>query len=177
MAISVFIDNNVWDYLFENSIDLCKELPFDDFCISITREAEFEIQSIPTDKAALKAFIEASLSNREVKTDSYFGFYDPSLPPNEQRVGGWGVGRWASEKEIAFIQNQRSRIGPLKKTKLFANEADVSIAARALKSVVLTFDKRGALNEAYKQGAKILYMTDFKNSGKSLAEFIKTALD
>ena len=177
MAISVFIDNNVWDYLFENRIALRNELPFDEFNLSITREAEFEIQSSPPEKAELKAFIESSLLSREVQTDSYFGFYDPSLPQNEQRVGGWGVGRWASKEEIAFSQNQRPRIGSLKKSKLFANEADISIAARALKSVVLTFDKRGAINDAYKQGAKIIYMTDFMKSGKTLAEFIKTALD
>ena len=31
--ISVYIDNNVWDFLFHRGIDLAKALPKEEFCI------------------------------------------------------------------------------------------------------------------------------------------------
>jgi hypothetical protein len=43
MPISIYIDNNVWDFLFDRRLDLAAELPRPDYCICITREAEFEI--------------------------------------------------------------------------------------------------------------------------------------
>ncbi len=54
MTVSIYIDNNVWDLLFEKEIDLSVELPSDEFCLCLTREAEFEIPPIPEEKAALR---------------------------------------------------------------------------------------------------------------------------
>ena len=81
MVISVYVDNNVWDFLFERRIDLAVELPRDEFCLCLTREAEFEIPPIPPEKAELKAFIEATIAKCGIQTDTYFGFNDSSLPP------------------------------------------------------------------------------------------------
>ena len=76
MVIAVYIDHNVWDYLFEHKIDLAHALPKDEFCLGITREADFEIP--PPDK---KAFIEATIAKCEIETDTFFGFNAaPNLP-------------------------------------------------------------------------------------------------
>jgi len=178
MAISVYIDNNVWDFLFERKLDLAVEFPRDEFCLCLTREAEFEIPPIPPEKAELKAFIEATIAKCGIQTDTLFGFNDASLPPDEQRVGGLGVGRWANPEEIAFIAQQKTALRDSKKrpTKLYPGEADISLAARAFHSVILSLDaKAGPINDAYKQGGKVVFLTDFDNSGMSLSNFIKTA--
>jgi hypothetical protein len=177
--ISVYLDNNVWDFLFERKLDLSAVLPRPEFCICITREAEFEIPPIPPEKTELKAFIDETIAKCDIKVDSLFGFYDESLPPDKQRVGGFDVGRWASADEIAFINQQKTPVGTLKKnrkTGLYKNEADVSLAARSFHSVVLTHDKSGPINEAYRQGGKVVYLTNFDESGMSLGDFIKVAL-
>lgn len=103
MAVSIYLDTNVWDFLFERQLDLEVELPSDEFCICITREAEFEIPPIPDGKAELKMFIEATIARCGIQTNSFFGFYDDRLPQNEQRVGGFDEGRWASPEELAFM--------------------------------------------------------------------------
>ena len=68
-------------------------LPREEFCICLTREAEFEIPPIPSGKADLKAFIDQTIAKCGIQTDSFFGFYDPNLPPDEQRVAGFDIGR------------------------------------------------------------------------------------
>jgi hypothetical protein len=55
MAINVYIDNNVWNFLFDRELDLAIELPRDEYRLFLTREAEFEIPPIPAEKAELKA--------------------------------------------------------------------------------------------------------------------------
>ena len=178
MPISVYIDNNVWDFLFDRRIDLAAELPRDEFCIAITREAEFEIPLIPPEKAELKAFIEASIERCGIRTDKLFGFYDERFPPDEQRVGGFDEGRWASQEEVAFMDQQRTPLPrPKRKTGLYAGEADTSLAARSFQAVVLSLDaKKGPINDAYKQGGKVVFLTDFDRSGLSLRDFIKRAV-
>jgi hypothetical protein len=179
MVISVYVDNNVWDFLFERRIDLAVELPRNEFCLCLTREAEFEIPPIPPEKAELKAFIEATIAKCGIQTDTYFGFNDASLPPEEQRVGGWGHGRWASKEEFAFIAQQRTAFKGNKKrpTKLYAGEADISLAARSLHSLVLSLDaKAGPINAAYRQGGKVVFLADFDKKGLSLRDFIGAAL-
>ena len=85
MVLAVYIDHNVWDYLFEHKIDLADGLPKDEFRLGITREANFEVPPTPPDK---KAFIEATIAKCEIETDTFFGFNAPSLPQNRQRLAG-----------------------------------------------------------------------------------------
>jgi hypothetical protein len=176
MTIGVYIDHNVWDFLFKRRIDLTVALPRDEFRLCVTREAEFEITPTPPDK---KAFIEATIAKCGIQTDTFFGFNDASLPPDEQRIGGFNVGRWASPKEIAFIASQRTALKAEKKrpTKLHPGEADISLAARSFHSVVLSLDKKkGPLKDAYEQGGRVVFLTDFDKSGMSLSDFIKAGL-
>jgi hypothetical protein len=107
MPISVYIDNNVWDFLFDRKMDLAAELPKKEFCICSTREAEFEIPPMPPEK---KAFAEETIARCEIRTDAFFGFAEAGLPSGDHRVAGFNQGRWISAEEMAFIEQQRTAI-------------------------------------------------------------------
>jgi len=174
MSTVIFLDNNIWDFLFERKLDLATELPCPDYRLCLTREAEFEIE--PIENESLKAFIQRAIRDCGIETHSYFGFYDESHPPNEQRVGGFNQGYWASKEEIAFIHQQRGRLGSEKKqsTRLYKNEADIGLAARSFHYIVLSLDdKPGPISDAHKQGGHVVFLTDFDQSGMSLSEFIE----
>lgn len=174
MPTVIFLDNNVWDFLFERKLDLATELPRPDYRLYLTREGEFEIA--PIEKPGLKDFIERAVRDCGIETHSYFGFYEESHPPNEQRVGGFNQGYWASKEEIAFIHQQKARLGSEKKptTRLYKNEADIALAARSFDSIVLSLDnKPGPISDAYKQEGHVVFLTDFDKSGMSLSEFIE----
>jgi hypothetical protein len=111
------------------------------------------------------------------KTDSRFGFFDRTKPASEQRYGGWGIGRWASQKEFSFLAKHRaSEIA--RPTGLQKHEADIALAARSFGSVVLTLDKKNsALRDALNQGGNVVYLNDFDASGFTLAEFIRLAIE
>lgn len=111
MSICVYLDNNVWDFLFDRGLDLSTELPPDEFCVCITREAEFEIPPIPDSKKQLKNFIYETIKKCTIETKSYFGFHNYDHPQSEQRVGGFGVGSWISQEELSFIKQQKTKIG------------------------------------------------------------------
>jgi hypothetical protein len=170
----------VWNFLFERSMDLTIELPRDEFCICLVGEiAQFEIPPIATSKPALKKFIDATIQNHGIKIRRRFGFHDSSLPNDEQRIGGFGYGDWQSTNEAAFIEQQKSALGKAKKpsTKLYRNEADISLAALAFENVVLTCDKKpGPLKTAYEQGGKVVFLQDFDESGLSLRDYVKSKL-
>jgi hypothetical protein len=177
VPMDVYIDHNVWDFLFEHKIDLAKELAVSEFALHLTREAEFEIPPTPDNK---RRYIEQTITKCKIDVRPYFGFYDEQYSSSDQRVGGWGVGYWASQEEIIFIDSQQSRLGTNKKrkTRLFKNEADISLAARSLHSIVLTLDKKaGPLLDAYRQGGKVVFLNDFDNTGLSLKEFIMSAVN
>lgn len=175
MAISVYIDSNVWDFLYDRNLDLAAELPRDEFCVCLTREAEFEIPPMPPAK---RAFAEATIARCAIPTDVFFGFNDDSLPPAEQRVAGFGQGRWISREELAFIGQQKTALKTaLRPTKLYGGEADISLAARSFHAIVLSLDaKKGPINAAYRQGGKVVFLTGFDASGRSLKDFIKASL-
>ena len=93
-------------------------------------------------------------------------------------MGGWGEGRWASKDELAFISQQKTpaALAKKRKTGLYKNEADVSLAARSFHSVVLSFDrKKGPINSAYRQGGKVLFLNDFDKSKISFKSFVRAA--
>ena len=54
MPNDVYIDNDVFDFLFERKLDLAVELPCGEYCLFLTREAEFEIPSIPKPQLMLR---------------------------------------------------------------------------------------------------------------------------
>ncbi len=182
MHIGIYLDNNIWDFLFDRQIDLATELPSKEFTICITREAEFEIPPISRTKPELAKFIENTISRCLIKTDVFFGFNDPTLLQSEQRVGGFEVGRFASNEELEFMTIQRTPLRPRhgvknSKTGLFKDEADISVAARSFTSVVLSLDaKSGPINDAYQQGGKVVFVTNFDKSGLTLRDFVKRAL-
>jgi hypothetical protein len=163
------------DQRLHRQMDLATELPRDEFCICITREAEFEIPPMPPEK---RAFAEATIERCAITTDVFFGFMDESLPATEQRVAGFNQGRWASAYELAFIAQQKTALKDrMRPSKLYEGEADLSLAARSVHSVVLSLDaKKGPINSAYAQGGKVVFLTDFDKSGLSLREFIRRAL-
>jgi len=173
--IRIYIDNNVWDFLFERSIDLSVEFPNHTYCLCMTREAEFEIPPIPDSKADLKVFIEDTIS-RCVMTDFLFGFRDERHTAEDQRYGGFDQGRWASEQEIAFFRQQHTKIGSNKKkaTRLYPQEADISLAARSFESIVLTLDaKKGPINTAYQQGGRVIFLKGLDESNLSLRGYVE----
>jgi hypothetical protein len=168
----IFFDNNVWDFLQARKIDLATEFPRDRYRLWITREAEFEIAAVPD---AVRPYVEDAIKRCGVRTDRIFGFGNPSLPIDEQRVGGFGQGRWISPEEMDFIQGERQSTR-LRRTKLFKNEADIALAARSMHTVVLTLDKkRGPLKRAANKGGKILFLKGFDASGLSLSAFVQRA--
>lgn len=175
MPISVYIDHNVWHFLYARGLRLAQELPHPDFCIAVTREAGFEIAPTPE---PIRSFIEKTLSEC-VMEDNIFGFYDESLPPHLQRVAGLDEGRFATADELAFMAQQKTLLRPSQqklnpKTNLYGNEADIAIAARAFHSIVLTCDRKGGpLRDAREAGGKVVYLSDmFDTCGLSLREFV-----
>lgn len=178
--IEVYLDNNVWDLLFDLRLDLCAELPRGEFRIFITREGEMERTAIPEHRAALREFIEATIARCGVLVDGHFGFRDGSLPPEEQRTSGFGLGRFITEEEAAFERatpRRRAAVPRKPGVKLRKNEADIALAARSFLGIVLTLDRKpGALADAHRQGGKVVFLTDFERSGMTLREFVEAAL-
>lgn len=181
MILRVYIDNNVWDFLFERNVDLSNALPNNEFSLFITREAEFEIPPMPDPK---REYVERMMVAANVETDRYFGFYDDRHPANEQRSGGFGDkfdtsvkgGRFTSKAESMAMKSEGHLLGKVnKKTHLLNNEADVSLAARAAHSIILTLDNKKALKRARKTTGRVIDIKRW-DSETPLSEFIKSEL-
>jgi len=83
-------------------------------------------------------------------------------------------GRFIEENEAAIIHSEAASIGPGKRpTGLFRNEADVSLAARSVHSVVLTCDVKKALKRAKEIHSGLIVDLKKYKIGTSLAGFIK----
>ena len=176
MLSHIYIDHNVWDFLYERNIDLAKELPSENFALHLTREAVFEISPTPDSK---RSYIEKTILRCNIDVKPYFGFYDDQHSLSEQRMGGLGFGYLASEEEAIFIQSQKPKLSVSKKPKtgLFKNEADIALAARSFHSIVLTLDKKpGPLKNALSQGGKVVFLGEIDTSILSLQEFIFSAI-
>lgn len=183
MVITLFIDNNAWDEFFSDDLDLTRELPDGEFHLCVTREVEFEMALMPPPK---KEYVQRHCQTGRINTDTYFGFYDETLGPNEQRRSGFGEpndphagGRFAEEEEAAVISSERRSIGPGKRpTGLYRNEADVMLAARSQRGIILTCDvsKNGPLKRA--QSRRPGTVVDLKKWSKStpLADFIRSEI-
>lgn len=171
----IYIDSNIFDYVYANKIDLSKEFPADKFELRIVGEQVLESRAIPEGKIWLKEYIYNVIDSWNIKTDKLFGFYDDRHSPAEQRAGGFNVGRYASLPETEFINEQR-KAGEQEKRKsgLYPDETDISLGARAMGgSIVLTLDaKKGPLRNAKDQGGPVIFLTDFAESGQSLHDFV-----
>ena len=127
---SIIIDTNAWNFLAASNIDLFSEnlSEFEFFItLEIAREME-ELANIPDKKHLYDYFI----SNAEEMASplKYFGFYDNSIPSNEQRFGGFGSGGFASITQVEFIEENRALIKNSKRKIYYGNEADLLIASR-----------------------------------------------
>jgi hypothetical protein len=173
--IYIYIDSNIFDYVYVHGINLSDEFPAGEYEIRIVGEQVLESRAIPEGKGWLKEYIYKVIEIWNIKTDKLFGFYDPRHTAEEQRVGGFNVGRYASLSEVEFISEQR-KTGELEKRKsgLYPDETDISLGARAMGgSIVLTLDaKKGPLRTAKERGAPVVFLTEFSNSGKSLHDFV-----
>lgn len=189
MTIGVYIDSCAWNYLYDNAIDLERELPPSRFAIYLTREVEIELSAIPdigcdgVDKSALKAYIKQGIDRLPVTTSYVFGFQ--SLEPDGtqspvQVYGGFGVGTFQSEEERDFYarpeMEQQLQRGKPSNSGLGKNQADASLAAKSLSSVVLTnerMNKNGPLRVASDLGGRVIYLeAQVKPSGLTIGEYL-----
>jgi len=160
--VKVFIDHNIWDELSKRQLDLGICFPENEFTLCVTKHGKFEVQQTPDSCIELKAYISKYLDSF-VHVDALFGFYNPSLPDNEQRAGGFGFGRFTCVEDKAFRKELIQKYGSKAKRKesqiLFKQEADIELGVRALKFPVLTLDiKAGPLKDAYDQGGKVILL-------------------
>ena len=181
--VPVFVDNCVWDLLFEQHLDLAKELPADQFCLFIVREVEFEIEAIAQKKPDLALWVRETIGRARIRTRRDFGFHDERHSEEDQRVGGFGDRRdgsvggfWVEADEAGFEAELLKRYPQGEKrpkTRLYRNEADIALAVRSLHSVVLTLDqKAGPLRDALGRGGKVVYLKDFNPDTSSLASLV-----
>lgn len=176
--IAVTLDNNVWDFLFAQNINLAAELPSDEFAIFITREVEIESMAIPVSesKRPLKDYIAATIARCGIKTTAVFGF--ATNGPGPQRVGGFGRGTWQSQTEREFYDAVRQQylLGrPETNSQLTQNEGDAAVAAQSFFSIALTCEKpgkSGPLHFAAEHGGKVLYLPGVNQSGLTLRAYI-----
>ncbi len=176
--ISVVIDSNAWNYLFEKGIDLFSELPPDKFLLFIPREIEIEIEAIPNNesKRELIAYIRQSVADCDVKTTHVFGFFTQNT--KVQIYGGFGFGTFQSATELEFYDLIRDQyiIGKAcRNSGLGTNVADAAVAAKSFYSIVLTNEnpnKSGPLRVAFDRGGNVLYLTKLDNSNLFLKDFI-----
>ncbi|MFC5399847.1 hypothetical protein ACFPN3_13540 [Undibacterium jejuense] len=170
-------------------VDLAKELPQSQFSIHVTREVEIELGAIPdvgcdgTDKTLLKAYIKQGISSAPVKTSYVFGF--KTLEPDGtqspvQVYGGFNVGTCQSNEERNFYAKpeikQQLLSGKKAKSGLGKNQADASLAAKSLSTIVLTnerMNKVGPLKLANALGGKMVYLQDqVEPSGLSIGNYL-----
>jgi len=118
--MNVFIDNNVWNYFFENQIQIDLYFPKEEFKLFITQQGEYEVEQMPDSCAGLKKYVKDCLKIY-VTVERIFGFYNPSLPADQQRVAGFDQGRFSSDRENIVRSDLHSKYGSQKKTKRNSN--------------------------------------------------------
>ena len=175
---TIYIDSCAWNLLHNFNISLIKELPVDEFDVLMTKEvAEFEIPCIPKEKVDLIEYIRLQTEERGIEIHSYFGFVSYDDPPEYRpRVGGFDEGRFISYEEAAFVEKFKVLSERERKTGLYNNEADASLAVRACTGgIVLTAEdksKSGPLKKAAELGGKIVNLNNFDPKKLSLRDFI-----
>lgn len=163
--VSVSLDNNIWDWLFDrrDTFSLSEELPSNCFALVIPREVEIEHQAIPVHKPGKlekRDFIAETIRSCGIRTVGYFGFASP--PGEVNRFLGFDHGTWMSDLERARTQAMRHFLESKERpTGLAGNEADLRLAVLAFRSVVLTRDNEpGPLQFVRQRGGKVLLVND-----------------
>ncbi|MEY8702303.1 hypothetical protein AB4F11_04670 [Francisella philomiragia] len=181
----IFLDNNIFDFLYDKKIDLLKEFPKGEFCVCVPKEIKFESDCMPSDKFT---FVKSLFENNIVITHSYFGYYDDRHVSNFQRVGGYDEGVYISidERDFKLELNNNFLSNTDKKHPkhdLYKNEGDIALAVRSVHNIVLTNDaksskgaKKGPLNYAFEKGYRVVFLNDY-DGDISLNEYVKSSLE
>ncbi|NOR17334.1 hypothetical protein GQ543_06475 [candidate division WOR-3 bacterium] len=172
---NIYIDSNIWNFLYDNDIDMSKELPIAEFQLFIVGEQVLENRAIPEQKSHIQNFIKEKMKDWSVKEDRIFGFFDDRHSNDEQRIGGFDGGRFISHEEGGFISQQSHKIGSKKKkSRLYNQEADVVLGAMSMRFIVLTLDKKnGPLKDASEQGGRVLFVNEYDPSQEAFGEWIR----
>lgn len=104
--IAVTLDNNVWDFLLENGIDLAAEFSADQFALFIPREVEIEASAVR--RPSLIAFIRRSIEYSGVTTAATFGFDTGEQP---HRLAPMGCGTFQSALEARYTRSCAAFLG------------------------------------------------------------------
>ena len=169
----IYIDSNVWNFLYKNDIDLKEEFPENNYELRIVGEQILENRSISHDPI-LEKYIANRIELWEIKIDRIFGFFNDHHSTEDQRVGGYEDGRYIGQDEEGFILSYKGKVGDTKrKSGLYRNEADLSLAARSVHSIVLTLDTKGPLKWAKQQGFLIVDLTDFCQEKCTLKAYVE----
>ena len=162
----IYLDNNVWDFAYQNDIDLMAYFPPHKFSLAISKHGRFEINQMTNRPytVGLKKYI-FSLLGSDVEEVHTFGFKDSRYSDDEQRSSGFGVGGFSS----AFENNERERLNALfggqgkRKEGLILNkqEADIELGALSVHHYVLTLDKKpGPLKSASENGGNVIFLNE-----------------
>jgi hypothetical protein len=150
-VINIIVDSNAWNFLHVSGISLSNEL-LRDYNFQITLEVSRELQELEgkEGKEALYEFFVSETQSLEEPL-CYFGFYDDSVPADEQRFGGFDVGGFASVHQDDYFQKTVRQIKSSKRGIYYGNEADMLIGSRGFgNTFILTEDnnKSGPMKEA-----------------------------
>ncbi|MBV1798553.1 hypothetical protein [Siccirubricoccus sp. G192] len=176
MTTAIYIDSNVWNWLFESNIDLWEEFPADSYEVCITNEIILEVDSIPEDKNLLREFAERTIKNAGAVNRPYFGFCNPDYQLGQQRAGGFGSGVLAKADEVAFKHMRSHPAGAARPTGLEKHEADDALCMRSLHNVVLTLNMKNPFKAAYEKGGNVVFLNGFESCNISLREFVEAHL-
>ena len=177
----IFLDNNMWDYFYRFKIDISHYFPEEKFTLFISKQGRYEIDQAPSSKEEFKQFVYSHLTNT-VNEDHIFGFHNDQLPDDEQRISGFGMGRFTSceENQARDFLYQKFGTNDKRKTKniLFKQEADIELGALSMaNNIVISFDsKNGPLKEASKCGGKVIFLNKEKSEETSVDKFINDLL-
>lgn len=168
MTVRVYIDHNIWDFLYDHKLKIADYFPETEFTLAIAKHGRFELDQMPDDgeRGLKKAFILDSLVSavQEVHT---FGFHDPRHSPEHQRSSGFGLGEFT----CVSINQERKRLhgiyGGKGKRKpsmiLERQEADIELGALSMEHYVLTLDKkRDPLRNSSDNGGKVLFLDELE---------------
>ena len=168
MTIRVYIDHNIWDFLYDHNIKIADYFPETEFTLAIAKHGRFELDQMPDDgeRALKKAFIFDSLISavQEVHT---FGFHDPRHSPEHQRSSGFGLGEFS----CVTINQERRRLNAIYGGKgrrkpsmiLERQEADIELGALSMEHYVLTLDKkRDPLKDSSDNGGKVIFLNELE---------------